>query len=267
MQQTELKHLQQVLLYIIKDIDKLCTLHGIEYYLTGGSALGAIRHRGFIPWDDDLDILMTSDNYKKFCHICKTELDTQKYYFQEGLIDWHLNFSKIRLKGTYMEEVEADYSIAKENRGIFVDIFKLDNVSSSKWKQFWQYFCAKVWLSYMLGRRTYQSASGKQKRMMFFANILSIPAIKKFFHHQVERYDNCAVDYYGLFFGRTRFHNSIMKREVYGHPVRVPFEDIELPVPEKVHEHLIGLFGNYMQLPPEEKRRPIHTTGIDFGKY
>ena len=68
---TELRHLQMVILCIIKDVDELCKKNNIEYYLLGGSAIGAIRHKGFIPWDDDLDIIMTSDNYTKFLRICK----------------------------------------------------------------------------------------------------------------------------------------------------------------------------------------------------
>ena len=79
---TELRHLQMVILGIIKDIDELCRKKNIEYYLLGGSAIGAIRHKGFIPWDDDLDIIMTSDNYIKFLRICKEQLDKEKYYLQ-----------------------------------------------------------------------------------------------------------------------------------------------------------------------------------------
>jgi lipopolysaccharide cholinephosphotransferase len=251
----------------MKDIDELCTYYGIEYYLFSGSTLGAVRHQGFIPWDDDLDIIMTSANYEKFCHICKTKLDKQKYYFQEGLIDWHLNFSKIRLKGTYINEVEADNSIAKENQGIFVDIFKLDNVCNSKLGQYWQYFCAKVWLSYLLSCRTYKSASGKKKIMIFFSRILSIAAVEKFFRYQVEKYNKKSTDFYGCFFGRTKFHNSIMKKEIYGTPVRIPFENAKFPIQENADKYLTITFGNYMQYPPEERRNPLHIMKIDYGNY
>jgi lipopolysaccharide cholinephosphotransferase len=267
MQDTDLKHVQQVILSIMKDIDQLCTQNGIEYYLVAGSALGAVRHKGFIPWDDDLDILMTDDNYQKFCAVCQTQLDIEKYFFQKALIDWKLNFSKIRLKGTYMEEVEADQTVAKENRGIFIDIFKLDNVSDNKWMQYWQYICAKVWLTYMLQTRTFHSASLQKKIVMLCSKILSIPFVGKFFRYQVEKYNRQLANHYGFFFGRTRFHNAIIKKEVLGKPTRVPFEDMKLPIPEKVDKHLTSLYGDYMQLPPKDKRQPLHLTGIKFGKY
>ena len=75
---TDLQHLQKVILYIMKDIDKLCRKNGIEYYLFGGSAIGAVRHKGFIPWDDDLDIVMDHNNYERFIQVCRGQLDTEK---------------------------------------------------------------------------------------------------------------------------------------------------------------------------------------------
>ena len=87
---TELRHLQLVILDIIKDIDIVCKNNGIEYYLLGGSAIGAIRHKGFIPWDDDLDIIMTHSNYNRFLKVCKEQLNSNKYYVQEGLVDCRL---------------------------------------------------------------------------------------------------------------------------------------------------------------------------------
>ena len=128
---TELRHLQLVILDIIKDIDTVCKNNGIEYYLLGGSAIGAIRHKGFIPWDDDLDIIMTHSNYSRFLKICKEQLNSNKYYVQEGLVDWPLDYSKIKLRDTILKEPEG-YIPATREQGIFVDVFKLDNVSSNR---------------------------------------------------------------------------------------------------------------------------------------
>ena len=75
---TELEHLQKIILGITKYIDTLCKQNGIDYYLLGGSAIGAIRHLGFIPWDDDLDIVMDSSNYNKFVSVCREQLDKEK---------------------------------------------------------------------------------------------------------------------------------------------------------------------------------------------
>ena len=103
----ELQHLQKVILSIVKDIDDLCKKNNIEYYLFGGSAIGAVRHKGFIPWDDDLDIVMDHHNYDRFIRVCRNQLDAEKYFFQEGLVDWPALYSKVRLKGTLLEEAES----------------------------------------------------------------------------------------------------------------------------------------------------------------
>lgn len=263
----QLEHLQKVVLSIAKDLDQLCKDNNIEYYLGGGGAIGAIRHQGFIPWDDDLDFLMTNANYVKFIKICKEKLDPEKYYIQEGLVDWPMPFTKIRLKGTYIEEYEG-YLNKEGNNGIFVDIFKLDNLSDNKLMMTWQYICSKIFLSYCLSKRTYTSANLKKRIILMLSSPLNIGFIRKFILNQIERYNiYSTANFYGCFWGRTRLKNSITHKEIYGTPLYVKFEDTYLPVPEKYHEYLTQFFGNYMQLPPENQRVALHVTKVDFGKY
>ena len=90
------RKLQLKILDIVKDIDDVCKKNNIEYYILYGSALGAIRHKGFIPWDDDFDIGMTYDNYVKFLEVCEQQLDKNKYYVQtpDKEEDYYLSFSK-----------------------------------------------------------------------------------------------------------------------------------------------------------------------------
>lgn len=263
---TELRHLQMVILSIVRDIDTICQKHGIEYYLLGGSALGAIRHKGFIPWDDDLDICMDTDNYRKFIEVAKKEMDSQKYYIQERLVDWPLNFSKIKLKGTKIIEYEG-VDVNDEKNGIFVDLFVLDNSPSNKILQFFQYVSAKVYLSYLLSVRTYKSASFKKRLLMFLSFPLKWKPIRDFFRWGAEHYNSRKTDYLGFFYGRTKLKNSIIDRKVYGKPLRVPFEDISLPVPELYDAYLTHLFGDYMTPPPVKERQGLHILKVDFGVY
>lgn len=261
----KLRHLQSVILDIIKDIDELCIANDIDYYLLGGSAIGAIRHKGFIPWDDDLDIIMTNENYHRFIQISKQKLDKDKYYIQEGLKDWPLYFTKVRLKGTHLNELEKCGD--EQSDGIYVDVFKMDNVSSNKAIALWQYFCAKVYLCYQLSVRTYDSASLKKHLMISFSFPLKCGLIRRFVINQVESYNKSDTKYYGFFYGRTKLKNSITARSIYGKPVRVPFEDTYLPIQEYCHDYLTQMFGNYMELPPEDKRVGLHLIDVDFGKY
>lgn len=263
---TEIRHLQLVILSIIKDIDNLCREHGIQYYLLGGSCIGAVRHKGFIPWDDDLDIILTRENYNRLIEISKRELDPNKYLIQEGLKDWPSAFTKIRLKGTYLQETDDNYA-SDEMHGIFIDIFPMDNVSDSKLGAMIQYILAKYYLCYSLSQRKYSSASLKKKIMMLAAYPLRFKLLRNAIVKYIEKYNKTQTNAMGFFYGRTRYRNSITSRKVYGQPKYVPFEDTLLPIPEYYHEYLTQLFGDYMKLPPEEQRRSLHLISVDFGRY
>ncbi|GAB6982171.1 LicD family protein [Prevotella dentasini] len=263
---TELRHLQLVILSIAKDIDALCSRNGIEYSLNGGSAIGAVRHQGFIPWDDDLDIQMTPPNYRKFISICREQLDKEKYYFEEGLVDWPLDFCKVKLRGTRMEETEG-YAGKNNQLGIFVDIFRVDGAAPTKAGRMWQYFCARYRMAFLMRRRGYKSASRLKKLVMALSVPQYIPCIERFFKHEKEKYDGEKTGYYAFLSERITYRQAFCRKEVFAGTKRMPFEDTELPVPSLCDEYLRGVFGDYMQLPPADQQVPAHHTGIDFGKY
>lgn len=263
---SDVRRLQLVILQIAKDIDKLCRDNNIHYYLLGGSAIGAIRHKGFIPWDDDFDIVMDSANYAKFIKACKEQLDLKKYWLQEGGKDWPLEFSKLRLIGTKLEEFEG-YVPENGCLGIYVDIFRMDNVSDNDLAARWQYFCGKYYLCYTLNTRSYKSASLSKRIMMALTFPLKVKFIRNWIYKQITKYNGKETKRMGLFFGRTRWHSCVVDKKIFGTPVYVPFEDTEFPVEEHYHEYLTQIFGDYMKLPPVEQRVGLHTISIDFGRY
>lgn len=263
---TELQHLQKVILGIVKYIDGLCKEYGIDYYLLGGSAIGAIRHRGFIPWDDDLDIVMDAKNYDKFVKVCRENIDNEKYYFQEGYKDWPMPFSKVKLRGTRLKE-PGGFVNDRGEEGIYVDVFKLENAPASKVGQMWQYFCAKYLLCNCLLKRGWDKTSLIKRLMMILSVPLNINIIRNFFRYQVERYNPQDTDYRLFFAGRYRFNTSFYRKSVFGKPTLVPFEDTYLPVPENYDEWLRQIFGDYMTPPPVEKQVGLHLIDVDFGKY
>lgn len=263
---TELEHLQKVILSIVKDIDILCRENGIEYYLLGGSCIGAIRHHGFIPWDDDFDILMSRKNYDKFIDICRKKLDKIKYSLQVGGEDWPLNFSKIRLRGTKLHEPEDDYA-NDEQHGIYVDIFFADNVPDGAISSRIQYILAKYDLCYRLGERKYKSATAKKRLMIALAAPMKIGFIREAVRNYINRWNDKETKRLGFYYGVTRWLNAVTPRYIYGKPEYVDFEDAKLPVPEHWHEYLTQMFGDYMKLPPVEKRQSHHLISVDFGKY
>ena len=120
--------LQNTILMIADEIKRICEKHEIKYYIVAGTLLGAVRHQGFIPWDDDLDIIMTRLDFERFIQICQIELDSSKFYLQCGGNEeyYAFEFAKIQLKGTKIIE-DFNWNVPIQN-GIFVDIFPLDNL-------------------------------------------------------------------------------------------------------------------------------------------
>lgn len=263
---TEIRHLQLTILNIMSDVDELCRNNDIPYYLIGGSALGAVRHNGFIPWDDDLDIGMKEADYRRFVNLAKQQLDYQKYYVQEGLVDWPMYFTKIKLKGTYVKEIGGS-SFDDGKSGIFLDVFKLDATPNNCFLQMVQYALAKYFTCYQLAQRKYHSPSFKKKMMVMLSWPLKISVLRKYLIKYVDHWNKFDTNYLGFFYTRTNFKTSIMERQIYGNPKRVPFENLQLPIPEYYHEYLTHIFGDYMKLPPVEQRQGLHMISVDFGKY
>ena len=263
---TELRHLQLVILQIAKDIDKLCRENGIQYFILGGSAIGAIRHKGFIPWDDDFDIIMDDNNYARFCIVCREKLDTQKYYFQEGEVDWPCLFSKVKLRGTVFDEPSAYLDKAGE-QGIFVDIFKMENAPSSKFAQRWQYFCAKYLLCYSLLQRGWGRTSAAKRLMTFSAFPLKLKFLRNFIKRQVTRWNDKETEYYAYFTGPYRFNQCFFRKEDFVDSLDVAFEDANFPVPIGYDNWLRHIFGDYLTPPPVHDRIGRHLKKVDFGIY
>ncbi len=121
----KLRQLQLCELEILDEFVRLCEKHGLRYYLVGGTLLGAVRHHGFIPWDDDIDVAMPRADYDRFGEVCRTELDL-KFFYQCPETDpyYFLSYNKLRKNGT--EVYEERFKDAKFHQGVFIDIFPLD---------------------------------------------------------------------------------------------------------------------------------------------
>ena len=252
--------LQDKILEIAVYIDKLCRENDINYCLMGGSALGAKRHGGFIPWDDDLDVFMTPDNYEKFRKVFNENGDKEKYYLQEwGLTDGMVTISKIRLNNTsYIEESLKKWDI---HHGIYVDIFILHTCPNNKLQQIHQCLWAKYVIMKGLAVRGYNRRGGF---LGFALKVMSRMPDRLWVKHglkQVYKYRNKKTNYF------CNFKNAIYKREYFENPEYVPFEKAELKAPEKLHEFLSERFGDYMKPPsPERIKWEQHAESWDFDK-
>lgn len=258
-------NLQRVLLMILKDIDILLKENNIPYYLDAGTALGAVRHKGFIPWDDDLDICIMPEYYKAFVKVCREKLDKEKYYFEEGETDWPLPFSKIKLNGTFIDEVDAYPS---ENRGIYIDIFCPDYAKKSKLGKFFQFALGRLYTACFLSRKPYTANSIPKKMIMSLARKISK---HRNLYDWLRNYvrDESKSDELSMTWDRTRSHWSkyFYEKSLFDSQILMDFEEEKFPVCGGYDEYLTHLYGDYMQLPPVEKRIGLHVNKVDYGKY
>ena len=165
----QLKKLQIVLLNILVDVDSFCKENDIQYFLGGGSALGAIRHGGFIPWDDDIDINMTRENYNKFISLFpKTMSDKYWLHTPEYTNDYALLLSRVRLKGTCVKTREDFFN---DECGAFIDIFVVENTPNNKILRVIHGFISLVF-GFLLSCRKFFRERKYLKKMLNDSNML-----------------------------------------------------------------------------------------------
>jgi len=266
MSDIDLKSLQRKILEIVVYIDEFCREHGIVYYLMGGSALGAVRHQGFIPWDDDFDVFMTYDNYKKFIEACKKDLNTDNFYLQEeNTREWPMFFTKIRMNGTTF--IEKDTKNREMHKGVYIDFMCLNNVSANRLYRYLQYITARLITASTLGQRGYTTNIFRKKITIVFSKILIRGFIKKIFVSFVRSQNKKNTKEVGHFFGKAKFKNTCFPREYLGVPRYIKFENTYIPVPDKVEKYLEDRYGDYMKLPcKEERENAIHAEFVDLIK-
>lgn len=245
--------LQDKILEIASYINDFCQANDIDYCLMGGSALGAKRHQGFIPWDDDLDIFMTPDNYEKFRTLFLKNGNHEKYYLQEYGLQKNgmVTIPKLRMNNTtYIEDLTKDWRI---HQGIFVDIFILHTCPNNKIKQLWQCFWAKCAVVKGMSMRAYNRQTGMRQFLLNLANFLPKSLMLSYALKQVYRYRGQDSKYFCNFLGKAVYKKGLYRREWFEVTEPAAFEKIKLRVPSGLHEFLTERFGDYMTPPSPER--------------
>jgi lipopolysaccharide cholinephosphotransferase len=269
----KLSDLHLAILEIAQDFDVFCKENDIIYYLMGGSALGAMRHKGFIPWDDDFDVFMDSANYAKFIGIAKKNLDTNKYYLQEEDTDeWPLFFSKIRMNNTTF--IEQDVAHLPMHHGIYIDIMCLNNAFHNKPLRFLQYLSSKILSASVLGKRGYATNSFAKKAILKIASLVVFGFIKKILLGFVRSQNSKYSKQVGHFFGRAPFSKTTFQTSYLSTPRYVDFDGLSLPVPSDVEKYLEIRYGRDWMNHPSQKiidsfpsHASITDTKKDYSKY
>ncbi|MBQ9779577.1 MAG: LicD family protein [Clostridia bacterium] len=244
------KH-QAALLTLLREFDRVCRRLNISYTLFSGTMLGAVRHKGFIPWDDDIDVLMLRDDYERFLTQAHTVLDEQTFFLQKEFSEhWPMFFSKLRLNNTACLETYYPKD-PLTHQGVYMDIFPCDYARSSEIGRKIQFLASKVVIAKSLWKRGYLTTNKKKKVFMGLCRILP----KKLFL-SIACGGSDKSEYVHTFFGgASSYSKNVYPREYFATTVMLPFEDGEFSVSSHSQELLKILYGDYMQLPPPEERR------------
>lgn len=266
----KVKYAQLDLLF---ELRRICEKHNIPYFLLGGTLIGAIRHNGFIPWDDDIDLGMFREDYERFCQVCQEELDPAY-----SLYDWHkdphspLPFLKLKINGThYRESISAN---SKMDDSIFIDIFPFDNAPEDAGARKRQ--ARKIYLvrKILLLRCGFDLAGGKLSKKLLYGilKLLSYFRSVKAWKHSCEKlltlYRNQQTPYVVNMCSAYSYERERMERQVLEGQISHIFEIDWFSVPKNYDAFLTKVFGDYMKLPPEEQRTGRHGVLLtDLGDY
>lgn len=267
MSNQSVRKVQAKILETMKYIDKLCREHGIVYYIMGGTALGAVRHGGFIPWDDDLDIFMTPEEYQKFKAVFEVQ-NSDDFILQEWRTDSkYLEYAKVRMNGTTF--IEEHFKDRKEmHHGIYVDIMILHKVPKNKLIQKLVYYESKFVTLYGLSQRNWVPKSKSQTLILKSLKIMPCKLMARIAYSHIYHYDNREKNYkYCYWITPAKFRNGLFDAEFFEKPIDIPFEDTALLGSERIKEYLAYRYGDYMKLPSEEQQKAaVHAMIFDTQK-
>lgn len=267
-QMTTLDKLKKIEVEILDEIDRICEKHGLKYYLAYGTLIGAIRHKGFIPWDDDIDLWMLREDYEKFAEIAPKELG-EKFFYQ----DWHTepdypyNFAKVRMNGTsFNEDLTEHLNI---HQGVWIDLFPIDKENPDATDEEILKFHDKATRirTFIEAPAMYKNQSNPVKKIILFIlfKLISRKKLHEKLYKLETEFNNTDSEIYSF-----RMDDCVARFRLsdFGDGIKVDFEGKQYYAPINYDSMLRNQYGDYMQMPPVEKRISNHNSkNIDLGKY
>lgn len=277
-EEKELKQLQQIELDVLKDFANVCAELELPYFMVGGSAIGTVRHKGFIPWDDDIDVCMLREDYNKAIYYIRKELADKYTVYDCNTQRGHvLTFSKLCKNGTKIQE--ETYADTNNITGIFIDIFPYDKTTADSKLRKKQIRKTWIWARMMVlseykHPRFPDELKGLKLKVakvicVMIHYVLKILHLNKRFFYK--KYLKEATQY-------NKSEEQLYIDFSYIHPEKVmctydmifplkemPFEDITVQMLNNADKYLTSQYGDYMKIPPIEKRITHNPGYVDFG--
>lgn len=242
---TDIKEIQKAVLKIAVEFARIMDKHGIPYYMIGGTMLGAIRHGGFIPWDDDMDFGVLRNDYNRAKDVLQQELSNpyRLLFGKQGLV----NYDSTKIEDTSTIIVEKGRNPNAPSTGLFIDIFPID-ICNNKFGM----FSRNKWIRRFMGINNLKYIWPKplhHKMIALLVHIMPENFFMSLAHKMLYRKGDYYINYGGMYGAR-----EIVPKEYFGKPMEYKFENVSFLGAEKPDKLLSCIYGNYMQLPPENKR-------------
>ncbi len=251
----KIREVQKIELEILLEFDRICKEEGLKYQLFAGTLLGAIRHTGFIPWDDDIDVVMLREDYEAFLTIAQKKLGEDYFLQTEATDKNYVNpFAKIRKNGTvFMEKLVEGVDM---HHGIYIDIFPVDNVMPRSKKGHRQVRVLNYFREIKKGR-----TQNRRHEENLFQRLLTDAMVDRGINYALNLFSKKRTDYVSdLVFNNTEklYDEFPLSKETFESTIPGKFEGHFFPIPNNYHEVLTIYYGDYMTLPPKEEQKPHH---------
>ena len=259
----DIRILQRKIIGNLEAIDAVCREHGLRYYLWAGTMLGAVRHKGFIPWDDDMDICMPRPDYEQLISHWREWLP-QPYEVIAPETDptYPYPFAKIEDASTTVLE-RPDFKFLE---GVYIDVFPIDGAPTDEQKRKSHFKRYKFWrhLLFLRGRDPFKHGKGPRSWFPWLLHkVYSLEDLQNKVKSYMTKYPYDASDYVCDYDDGLR---GVIEKRILGTPQVYPFEDKQFLGVEHYDEYLSNKYGDYMQLPPVEKQIQHHFFRLDLNR-
>ncbi len=261
-----LKKLHEVGLEVLKEVDRVCKKYDIPYFLCGGTLIGVMRHKGFIPWDDDIDVGMLRKDYERFeeCYIKEHSKDYYLHSYNTDS-DYWVPFMKLRKNNTTINEKMIEK--LDTHKGIYVDIFPFDTVPDKGFTlslKINSFLIKLIIEAVFYKKKLYKYKDSRRPFITWLTSLLSFKTLKKIQHRLLTKYSKKDYEHCICYVGCYNTSREYIKKSDIYPTKKGLFEGCKFYIPIRPEVYLTNMYGDYMKLPPKDQRKNHNPVNVDF---